>query len=206
MTESRSFESRSSLAVLRKFVKSRAAVERCELCSAALSSQHEHLVEPASHSLICSCQACAILFSGKSSAKYRRVPRQVRRLDDFVLTDAQWDSLRIPISLAFFFYSTPAEKVMCFYPSPAGATESLLDLESWQELVVANPILETMEPDTEALLVNRIKDAGHYYLAPIDECYKLVGVIRSNWHGLSGGSEMWSAVEKFFSELNAKSS
>ena len=43
-----------------------------------------------------------------------------------------------------------------------------------------------MEDDVEALLVNRIGHARgfsnpEYYLAPIDECFKLVGLIRSRW-------------------------
>jgi hypothetical protein len=42
------------------------------------------------------------------------------------MTDAQWDSLLVPISMALFFFSTPANKVVALYPSPAGPTESLL--------------------------------------------------------------------------------
>ncbi len=154
--------------------------------------------------MTCACQACAILFSGKANAKYRRVPRRIRYLADFQLSDAQWDSLLIPISMAFFFRSSAAGKVVALYPSPAGATESLLDFESWDEIRRDNPVLDEMEPDTEALLVNRIRGAAEYYLLPIDECYKLVGIIRTHWHGLSGGSEMWEAIGKFFAELKEK--
>ena len=191
-------------AVLRKFVKPRAKVERCEMCSATLPPEHEHLVEPATRQMVCACQACAILFSGKGGLKYRRVPRRIRYLPTFQLTDAQWESLTIPINMAFFFYSTPAQKVLSLYPSPAGATESLLDLESWNEILDSNPVLQSMEPDTEALLVNRVRGASEYYLLPIDECYKLVGLIRTYWHGLSGGSEVWETIGKFFAELKEK--
>lgn len=192
-------------AVLRKFVKPRAVVERCEMCSATLPSEHEHLVEPATRQMVCACQACAILFSGQGTLKYRRVPRRIRYLSTFQLTDAQWDGLTIPINMAFFFYSTPARQVLSLYPSPAGATESMLDLESWNEIVEANPILESLEPDTEALLINRVRGAGDYYLVPIDECYKLVGLIRTHWRGLSGGSEVWEVIGKFFEDLKEKS-
>ena len=197
--------SQTPLAVLRKFVKPRAVVERCEMCSAALASQHEHLVEPATRQMVCACQACAILFSG-GSAKYRRVPRRIRYLPNFQLTDAQWEGLTIPINMAFFFYSAPAQKVLSLYPSPAGATESLLDLESWDEIVENNPILREMEPDTEALLINRVRGAAEYYMLPIDECYKLVGLIRAYWHGLSGGTEVWEEIGKFFAELKERAS
>ncbi len=191
----------SAFAVLRRFVRQRAAVERCELCSAELPGDHEHLVDTSTRQMTCACQACAILFSGKANPKYRRVPRRIRYLSNFHLTDAQWESLLIPISMAFFFKSSTAGKVMALYPSPAGATESLLDFESWNEILESNPILLDMEPDTEALLVNRVRGTSDYYLLPIDECYKLVGIIRTHWHGLSGGTQMWEAIEEFFADL-----
>jgi hypothetical protein len=182
-------------------------VERCELCSAELPAEHEHLVEPQARQMICACQACSILFSGQSETlKYRRVPRRTRYLSTFRLTDAQWESLMLPIGMAFFFHSTPAGKVVALYPSPAGATESLLDLEAWDEIVQDNPVLSEMEKDTEALLVNRVKGASEYYVVPIDECYKLVGLIRAYWQGLSGGQEVWEEIGKFFAELKEKSS
>ena len=42
-----------------------------------------------------------------------------------------------------------------YYPSPMGPTESLLELDAWAALEAANPVLATLEPDVEALLVNR---------------------------------------------------
>jgi hypothetical protein len=195
----------SAIRSLRRFVRPRAAVERCEMCSIELSADHQHLIEPQTRQMICACQACAVLFSGDSETlKYRRVPRRTRALSTFQLTDAQWDSLMIPIGMAFFFHSTAAGKVIALYPSPAGATESLLDLEAWDEIVQDNPVLKEMEKDTEALLVNRVKGEREYYIVPIDECYKLVGLIRAYWHGLSGGTEVWEEIRKFFAELNDK--
>jgi hypothetical protein len=132
------------------------------------------------------------------------VPRRVRQLDDFAISDAQWDNLLIPINLAFFFRSAPAERVIVLYPSPAGATESLLDLAAWEQLVQANPILETLELDVEALLVNRVGGARQYYIVPIDACYQLVGLIRTNWRGLSGGSEVWEEIGRFFDRLKQR--
>jgi hypothetical protein len=121
------------------------------------------------------------------------------------MTDAQWEDLHIPINLTFFFHSTPAARVLAMYPGPAGATESLLSLESWRDLVDNNPALGQMEADVEALLVNRIGLVREYYLAPIDTCYKLVGLIRSQWRGLSGGAEVWEEIRRFFSELKERS-
>jgi hypothetical protein len=178
--------------------------ERCELCGVALTPEHAHLVEPATRQIACSCEACALLFDHQTG-RFRRVPRAARRLDDFRLTDAQWEELRLPIQLAFFFHSSPVGKVVALYPSPAGAVESLLPLEAWQELEEANPVLREFAPDVEALLVNRVNDIRDYYRAPIDACYKLVGLIRMHWKGLSGGTEVWREIGRFFAELRERS-
>lgn len=202
-------EQESAFAVLRQFVRRRTAVEHCEMCSRELPPDHEHLVEPANRKLICACDACSILFEGQAGTKYKRVPRRVLFLRDFQLTDSQWDGLMVPIEMAFFFKSTPSGKVIALYPSPAGPTESLLSLETWGDIEQANPVLSQMEPDVMALLVNRV---GHvhgasppeYYLVPIDECYKLVGLIRTNWRGLSGGTEVWREIGAFFTVLKKR--
>ena len=198
-------DTKNPFATLRSFVRQRAIVERCELCGAEVRRQHPHLVEPSTRKLICACESCAILFDSQTG-KYKRVPRLIRFLPDFRLSDAQWESLMIPINMAFLFHSTPAGKVVALYPSPAGPTESLLALESWSEIERENPILKEIESDVEALLVNRVSrardgSAAEYYLAPIDECYKLTGLIRARWRGLSGGAEVWEEIRDFFAEL-----
>jgi len=106
--------------------------------------------------------------------------------------------------MAFFFFNSREQRVMAFYPSPAGPTESLLGLEAWEELARANPVLTEMEADVEALLVNRARGARSYYLVPIDECYALVGLIRTRWKGLSGGPEVWGEIERFFAGLDQR--
>src|ERR1700730_2809146 len=196
----------SAFAALRQFARKRATVEGCEMCSRELAANHQHLVEPAKRTLICACDACAMLFEGQGGTKYKRVPRRVRFLRDFRLTDGQWDGLMVPIEMAFFFQSTPHGKVIALYPSPAGPTESLLSLETWGDIEQANPVLRDMEADVTALLVNRVgyvrgSSSAEYYLVPIDECYKLVGLIRTHWRGLSGGTEVWLELGAFFAAL-----
>jgi hypothetical protein len=198
---------------LRRLARQRsgsAKVEQCELCSAPLSPDHQHLIEPATRRLSCACDPCALLFDQPTGGRYRRVGRQVRMLTDFVISDDQWDNLLVPINMAFFFYNTPAGKIGAFYPSPAGATESLLSLDAWDNIVLANPLLRTMEPDVEALLANRLGAmrgfaAAEYYLAPIDVCFELVGLIRTHWRGLSGGTEVWQHLTQFFADLRRRS-
>jgi hypothetical protein len=184
-------------------------IERCELCSTGLRPDHAHLVELGRRKLLCTCDACAILFSGQG-VKFKRVPRQVRILSEFHLGDSEWNGLMVPINMAFFFRSSLENRVIALYPSPAGATESLLSLESWNEIVERNPILNEMESDVEGLLVNRLGPvrgypAPEYYLVPIDECYKLVGLIRMHWKGLSGGTEVWLKLSDFFADLKNRS-
>ena len=157
--------------------------ERCELCGEALGPEHEHLLQPEIRRLMSRrCNACAFLFDQPEAGKYRRVPRRVRLLDPFELDDALWDELRLPINLAFFYHSTAAGRVVATYPSPAGPMDSLLSLESWSELERRNPILATLQPDVEALLIERLgprsnspNDQPFYALAPIDKCFELVG-------------------------------
>jgi hypothetical protein len=191
---------------LRQFARPRPPVERCDLCGRELGGQHDHLMETAARRLLCACGSCAILFAHQTAPRYKRVPRRVRLLDDFRITDVQWDGLRLPIQLAFFFYSTPQQRVTACYPSPAGATESLLHLDTWDEIVAANPVLTTMEPDVEMMLANRVGPArgtgpAEYYLAPADQCFRLVGIIRMGWKGLSGGVEVWKDIAAFFDAL-----
>lgn len=200
----------SAFGALGQFAAKRRRVETCELCATELAEDHPHLVDPKARKLVCACLACALLFGSQSGSKYKRVPRRIRFLAGFRLTDAEWESLMIPINMAFFFKSSPDGRVVAQYPSPAGATESQLSLETWSDLAGENPVLDEMESDVEALLVNRLGAgrgyaAAEYYLLPVDECYKLVGLIRAHWQGFSGGAEVWKHLEGFFAGLKARS-
>jgi hypothetical protein len=199
----------SAFGVLRQFARRPRTAERCELCSLEIGSDHPHLIDPVARNLVCSCDACAVLFSGRSGTRFKRVPRQVRLLAGFRMSDAQWDSLMVPINMTFFFRSSPEARMVAMYPSPAGATESLLGLEAWNEIARENPEIEKMDSDVEALLVNRIGHSrgytkAEYYIVPIDQCFKLVGLIRSEWRGFSGGTEVWQKIAEFFAELRSQ--
>jgi hypothetical protein len=190
--------------VLRRFAKPRPAVERCDLCGLDIGPNHDHLIDPAERRLACACGACALLFSAREGTRYKRVPREVLALDELTIGDAQWDALRLPIDLAFFYRSTPQGRIVACYPSPAGATESLLELETWEEIQREHPVLATMLPDVQALLVNRVRRgsaAGACFLVPIDQCFRLVGIIRMQWKGFTGGPAVWQEIDGFFGEL-----
>ncbi len=193
----------SAFATLRSLTQKPQSGEHCDICGAIVAREHQHLIDPAARKLMCSCQACALLFS--SDTKYKRVPQRGRVIQNFRMTEAQWDSLLIPIGLAFFLKSSTESRVLAMYPGAAGSAESLLPLDTWTDIAQENPILDQMEPDVEALLVNRLNRPAEYYLTPIDKCYELVGLIRSNWHGLSGGSGVWRKIGDFFTELKEAS-
>ena len=180
--------------------------ERCDLCGEPIAPEHRHLLDLERRQILCACQACKILFDWKEAGgeHYRLIPERCREIADFDLDDARWQSLRIPVDMAFFFASTAVGRVVAFYPSPMGATESLLELEAWDDLQARNPVLAELEPDVEALLVNRARGAREHWLVPVDRCYGLVGLIRMRWKGLAGGEEVWAEIDRFFDGLRGR--
>jgi hypothetical protein len=121
------------------------------------------------------------------------------------MTDIEWERLALPIQLAFVVQNSRTSKPTAVYPSPGGGMESLLTLENWSELVEKNPALAALKPDVEALLVNRTGEARQYFIAPIDACYELVGLVRSHWRGFSGGDAVWEEIRNFFARLEERS-
>ena len=184
-----------------------AEIEHCELCGDPIPPDHRHLLDLHSRELMCACRACKILFDrgAAGGGHYRLVPDRRLRITDFELDDVAWEELRIPVDMAFFFHRSDADRVVAYYPSPAGPTESLLELDAWSQLEAANPALSGLEPDVEALLVNRSRDARQYFLVSIEDCYSLVGLIRTRWRGLTGGREVWEEIEAFFEGLSGRS-
>lgn len=183
--------------------------ERCEMCATPIADEHAHVVNVESRNLLCACRACYLLFTSEGAAqgKFRAVPDRFLYAPSFAFGEAQWDALQVPVRIAFFFFNSSLGRVVAFYPSPAGATESLLPLEAWQELEQSNPLLGTLAPDVEALLVygRRDREGFDCFIVPIDACYELTGVVRLRWRGFDGGEEGWRQIEGFFDRLRAKS-
>jgi hypothetical protein len=178
--------------------------ELCELCGAPIPAEHRHVLDLDTRQVLCSCRPCSLLMERPAAGggHWRLIPQRRLRLTEFELEDLTWDRLQIPVDMAFFFDNSAAGRVMAFYPSPMGATESHLELSAWAELESANPVLATLEPDVEALLVNRARGARRQWLVPIDDCYRLVAVIRTRWRGFTGGREVWQELERFFEDLD----
>lgn len=172
--------------------------EACELCSVPVPQRHQHLLDTERTVVMCVCQACSLLFGrdAASQGHYRLVPRRRVRL-----AAVPAKNLGVPVGLAFFVVRMDGV-VIAHYPSPAGATQWEVDSPAWQEVVGHHPELRTLQPDVEALLVNTARGQQHHWVVPIDDCYRLVAVVRREWKGLSGGSRVWPAIEQFFAELD----
>jgi hypothetical protein len=173
---------------------------QCQLCSAPVTEPHRHMLDEQSGELLCTCRACTVLFEREAAGRghYRLVPDRRLRLPCVSIA-----GLGIPVGVAFFTIGVDGS-VIAHYPSPMGATTWEVSAENWQTVLRECPQLADMTPDVEAFLVNTARDADEYWLVPVDDCYRLVAIIRQQWHGLSGGSTVWPAVDRFFSELAEK--
>lgn len=196
------------VAGLRRFVREappsspsdeRSSAGHCELCPISLADDHKHLLDLQERRIVCVCPTCWSMRSG--DARYRPTGSRTLWLEHLELSDELWAAFGIPIGLAFFLHSTESGRVVGLYPSPAGATECELELDAWDRLVAVNSVLEDLDPDAEALIVNRMVTPHLYAIAPLDDCYRLVGIIKSTWEGIAGGAEMEAAVQRYFDGL-----
>ena len=198
------------LGVLQRLLRPRPQAtpgSRCELCSEPIDADHGHVVDLEQRALMCSCRGCRLLFDheGAGGRRFRAVGDRTLAFDDFELDEEAWETLQIPVSVAFFFHNSQLGGPVALYPSPGGATESELPLDDWQAIVADDPRLAGMEPDVEALLVRRTRAGFTCYLVPITTCYELVGALRLHWKGFDGGAEARERIEAFFGDLAGRS-
>jgi hypothetical protein len=185
------------------------AGERCEMCAEAITDAHQHVVNLDGRQLMCVCRGCYLLFTDtEAELRYRAIPDRYLAFGDFALDRRTWETLQIPVGLAFFFYNSALDRTVAFYPGPAGATESELDLQAWNQIRAVDPRVDAVAPDTEALLV-RVPDdesaSPAAYLVPIDACYEFVGRLRMMWRGFDGGQEAQAYIDEFFEHLDSDS-
>jgi hypothetical protein len=192
----------ASVAALRRFARpgsasriraeSRGESDVCEVCGVPVGATHEHLFELAKRTLVCACAACGLV--GATPGTKRIVPR-AQRLTSFRMSDAEWESLGVPVGLAFFYTRSSTHAVHAVYPGAAGAMDAAVDVSAWASLAAANPVLTTLADDVEALLVNRLHEQRDVYAVSIDACFRLVGAMR----GAAGDA----AVDQFFASLGS---
>ncbi|MFD0743680.1 DUF5947 family protein [Phytohabitans flavus] len=161
---------------------------------------HRHVLDERDRSAMCACQACTLLFDrdGAGGGHFRLIPTGRSRL-----TGIAAGGLDVPVGLAFFVRDDGGA-VTAHYPSPLGITESTVDAEDWASMEGKAPQLAAMAPLVEAFLVraNARADREEAWLLPIDDCYRLVAVIRRHWAGMSGGAAVWREVATFFAGLD----
>lgn len=181
-----------------------AVVEKCEMCATPVGERHGHVVDIENRSLMCACRACFLLFTSENAdgARFRAVPERYLHDEDRPLTPAEWGGLGIPVASAFFLRGDNG--ISAFYPSPAGATECLLDLQAWADLAAAHPLLAEAAPEVEAVLIRGTDDEVECYLVPIDACYQLVGTVRMYWKGFDGGQEARAMIDEFFAGIRSR--
>jgi Family of unknown function (DUF5947) len=187
------------------------AGERCEMCAEPVADEHQHVVNVSARQLMCVCRACYLLFTDSNAAlRYRAVPDRYLAFPEFALDRRGWEALQIPVGVAFFFVNSDLGRTVAFYPGPAGACESELDLDAWNTLGGADPRLGLLSPDVEALLVRVPEDAEsaqpQCFLVPIDACYEFVGRLRMLWRGFDGGQEARRFIDEFFAGVAARAS
>jgi hypothetical protein len=191
-----------------------AAEERCEMCSESISDEHQHVVNVAGRQLMCVCRACYLLFTDNNAElRYRAVPDRYLAFPGFALDRRAWEALQIPVGVAFFFTNSALGRTVAFYPGPAGACESQLDLDAWNAIRGADSRVGLLSDDVEALLV-RVLDTdvagdGEFaqpqsYLVPIDACYEFVGRLRKLWRGFDGGQEARQFIDDFFAQIASR--
>ena len=203
----------SPLAVLGRIGRSRpraAPGERCEMCAEPIGEPHPHVANLAGRSLMCTCRGCWLLFTDEhAELRYRAVPERYLTFTGLRLDGAVWNTLDIPVGLAFLFRSSGLGRTVALYPGPAGAAESELPLDAWAGVLAANPGLDVAQVDVEALLVRGPAGGGaegfECHLVPIDACYELVGRLRQVWRGFDGGPEGRAEVDRFFDRVAARS-
>ncbi|MCL8013235.1 DUF5947 family protein [Streptomyces sp. AS02] len=189
---------------LRRFLTERPPQpERCELCAVVVPEEHRHMVDTEKRALVCVCTACAVLMErpGAAAGRFRAVPARYLTDPGHRLDERAWEALRIPVGVAFFFRNAALDRLVALYPSPAGATESELEPDTWTEVLGGSRLAALLEPDVEALLLRRTDGRVECHLVPIDVCYELVGRMRLLWQGFDGGAEARAALDAFFADV-----
>jgi hypothetical protein len=176
----------------------------CDLCASPLAEGHAHLFETATRKTVCACQACGILFPSRAQARFRRIPTRVVMLNDFDPTGELWAALEIPVDLAFLALAGSEKVPVASYPSPAGTLPGVIHREAWNRLRNAHPVLDSLEEDVEAVLVRLRGQDREAFVVPVDLCHELSGLVRLRWKGLSGGTEVRTAIDAFFDRLRGR--
>lgn len=188
----------SAVQALRRFREASTDATRCAFCGMAVESAHPHRLDPEGWQVICACNACDR--DRADEPRLRRVGHRVEKIEDPRVGERMLMVVDVPVGLAFFTRTRRAANV--FYPAPTGTAEARIDVETWAALEAELPEVARLEPEVEAIVVSL--SPRRTFVVPIDECFRLAGMLRSAWVGWSGGAEARSAIEDFFATLETR--
>lgn len=179
--------------------------ERCDLCAAPVTEDHPHLLEVDGPAVRCACRACAILFDRTAAGNglLRRIPDRRWHLPDTVDDADTWMALGVPVQLAYLVVHDDGGATL-HYPGPAGTTHADVGDLAWADFVRHHPCLGGIEPHVEAVLVREQQRRRSSYLVPVDDCFRLIALMRRSWTGFTGGDAVWAAVDEWFEELASR--
>ncbi|MFU8871615.1 DUF5947 family protein [Micromonospora sp. SL4-19] len=188
--------------VIRRAAQRSTTIERCGMCAGPVGPKHRHVWDEQDAELICACTPCSLLFEREAAggSRYELVPTRGTRL-----AGLSADELGVPVGLAFFVKQRDG-RVLGHYPSPLGTTESEIDAGAWRVVEARSPALAELRPRVEALLVwtGTPRGGDHQWVVPVDDCFRLVALIRQHWTGMSGGSAVWREIRQFFDDLGRR--
>jgi Family of unknown function (DUF5947) len=177
----------------------------CEMCSAPMPHEHEHLLRAGAVGVLCVCRACRLLLSpdGAGRGKYRALPDRFVRGASLSLDDRQWIRLGVPVRVVFFVLDSARGRLAGFYPSPGGVVEASISDEALEDLARTHAC-SLLASDVEAWLVDgrdRARPSG--FIVPIHATFELVARLRTSWEGPSGGDRAKDELSAFFTSLEA---
>ena len=179
------------------------------MCAEPIGEQHQHVVDLASRGLMCTCRPCYLLFTAEE--RRAALPRRARPVPVLRRLRAG----RRPVGRA----GDPGRAGVLLPQLGARPHRRVLSRARRGHRVRAaargvgpdrrraNPVLRTLAPDVEALIVrmpDRSASARARFLVPIDRCYELVGALRLAWRGFDGGQEARALLDAFFADLAAR--
>ena len=170
----------------------------CELCPIGIGEDHRHLLHLVERRIVCVCETCWSTRSG--DPEFRPPGSRTLVLDDFDMTDEVWQSFGIPIGLTFLCArvsaagSSPSTRARRVRPSPSSTSApGTRCARPTRSSTASSP---TPRPSWSTARARRV-----YAIVPVDQAYKLVGLVKERWEGISGGRGVQEAVAEYFEAL-----
>ena len=145
----------------------REAQEHCDLCSEPIPPEHRHLLDLETRELRCACRRAACCSTARAPAAGTTPgPRPAAAAGRLRARRRAWEELRIPVDMAFFFHRARGRARRRLLPGADGRDRVAARAARLGGDRGRQPRARGMEPDVEALLVNRARGARDSWLVP----------------------------------------